>query len=551
MLAATLLSDWVFTQHPRSVREVVSLLLDGIGLRYVLSAGTGRSRAVNPMVLPKKCGNEELIDRCFLMLNEDLPRDYAMEIIELLKANATTSEIEDKWLKAALALSADCCRWLDYGLNLGALSQVNLIDLERLLSKARQDSRTLTYVFRARRMDYCERSESTFNAVMRGILAGFIPASRTRRQASILELLSQSLDPHRYSVASQYRQPIPLSELWDKNPRRTFSALHSNEIQDMPSFSSAHSCLELVKVAEQESNRDAIEWATDLTPWESLIETSQSIWGPRWAHYYLANVAAGIKSSKETCVDFPDLLDHSKSLTRRVRYARLRAGSSSWWTKQMDLVTNEPDLMLVSLVLLTWSSASTLCSLSEQFGEVLGRLRVHNWYRLIRTVESSIASIQTDPTSSLLSFDLDSLPSVLTDRVATAFGLRAKIEDRNTFYNRYFAGYKGTDRVTLEFCQQEALDLRNIDQPSWSPDLELIQKSYSEGVISSDPVMRTFRRPGGSQAPLTIAETIAEHADRYPSYLVAYAEAMCRQAVSSRIVPVGLMAKQEDWFIDS
>src|SRR5208283_1437826 len=38
ILAATLLSDWVFAQHPKSVKEVIHLILDGIGLRFILNS---------------------------------------------------------------------------------------------------------------------------------------------------------------------------------------------------------------------------------------------------------------------------------------------------------------------------------------------------------------------------------------------------------------------------------------------------------------------------------------------------------------------------------
>src|SRR5262249_51686052 len=34
-LAVMLLSDWVFTQHPKSVQQVLDLIFDGDGLRYV------------------------------------------------------------------------------------------------------------------------------------------------------------------------------------------------------------------------------------------------------------------------------------------------------------------------------------------------------------------------------------------------------------------------------------------------------------------------------------------------------------------------------------
>ena len=93
VLAATLLSDWLFKQHPKSVRVVVELILDGLGLRYVLPSNSRRIGSGNPLVLPKGCGQEELIKHCFKILGDAPPKDYALDVIDLLKANATTDEI--------------------------------------------------------------------------------------------------------------------------------------------------------------------------------------------------------------------------------------------------------------------------------------------------------------------------------------------------------------------------------------------------------------------------------------------------------------------------
>jgi hypothetical protein len=37
-LAATLLADWVFAKSPRAMQDVVRLILDGVGLRHIMSS---------------------------------------------------------------------------------------------------------------------------------------------------------------------------------------------------------------------------------------------------------------------------------------------------------------------------------------------------------------------------------------------------------------------------------------------------------------------------------------------------------------------------------
>ena len=58
-----------------------------------------------------------------------------------------------------------------------------------------------------------------------------------------------------------------------------------------------------------------------------------------------------------------------------------------------------------------------------------------------------------------------------------------------------------------------------------------------------------FVRRGPSQSiPAAIAERIAENADRNPSFLVAAAEARCKEITAKRIRPVARAAQEERWF---
>jgi hypothetical protein len=207
--------------------------------------------------------------------------------------------------------------------------------------------------------------------------------------------------------------------------------------------------------------------------------------------------------------------------------------------------------MFVALVLLTWGSPATLVELSARLAELLDALSSENWYRTFRTVRNSIYSIHDEIRHRFISFDLQSLPNRLSERVATAFGLRARVEDRQTFYLKYLAHYRGTDLIVLDFCQDGALDLPNLNKVSWNPNLNLISRSYAAGVISEAPALRRAVTQRQTRVvPTRVAERIASSPDRYPNYLVAFAEATCRESVASKIVPVGNIAQRDGWFTE-
>lgn len=549
ILAATLLSDWVFSQHPRSVKEVIKLILDGLGLRYILSVDSNRHSSGSPMVLPSNCGKDELLDRCFSILQTMPPMDYTLEIIELIKANSNADEIQILWFSRIPETRSERTRWIDYGLRLGLLTQIALPDLTNVLSDSPYDAKRLNLVFRARRFDYLESTESNCNAIIDAILNTQVKAQQQRSAQSIIELFAHALDPHRYSVSFNYRQPIPLRDIWQKNPRVRIPSIQNESILQAVPYDVLRLCIEISNVAEVESQRTAAEWASELGPWENLVEKSRSLFGDKWALLFLANVAAGIKSQKETCVDFHDLLDYSKSLCRRVRYARLRAGNVSWWSKQIDSANSPEDIMLITLVLLTWGSSSTLIALARSIENFMDRLTQDNWYLLMQSVQRTMSLVHEDLREGLSHFDLSSLPGELSDRTATAFGMRARREEREAFYLKYFQNYCGTDNITLEFCQNEALDHSNFRKPSWNPNLDLIARSYAAGVISDPyvfhrhPLHRSMR-----PFPIAAAEKIASNPDKYPNYLVTYAEATCKEMVASRIISVGSIAEKDGWF---
>ena len=205
--------------------------------------------------------------------------------------------------------------------------------------------------------------------------------------------------------------------------------------------------------------------------------------------------------------------------------------------------------MLIALILLSWGSSSTLINLAKSIEACLDQLTQDNWYLLMQTVRRSVSLIHEDFRESLLYFDLALLPGDLSDRTVTAFGMRAKRENREPFYHKYFQEYTGTDHITLEFCQNEALNYSDIRKPSWNPNLDLIANSYAQGAISDPYAFHGFQPHRNIRSlPIMVAEKIASKPDKYPSYLVTFAEATCREVVASKIVPVGIIAEKDGWF---
>ncbi|WP_199332702.1 hypothetical protein [Anabaena catenula] len=320
----------------------------------------------------------------------------------------------------------------------------------------------------------------------------------------------------------------------------------------MPEFPEVSEYYKIVETSEKESHRSVQEWATDITPWDNLIEKAREVCGDYWALFHLANISSGIKSKGETCKEFHELLEHSKSLCRRTRYARLQAGRPSWWQQQFDKVNNELDAMFITLVLVTWGSSKTLEKLAISIDYYIEKLSLDNWQRLYRSVEDTIALIQ-GLSERMIYFNVDSMPKILGARTVTLFTLRAKEQSKRKLYALYLGVYTESDPLVLKLCQEFALDLLQRNETDWRPVLQVIAQSYAKGAISEEYASYLFarrvaRRAENNPLPTDLAEEIAEHPDRYPGFLVAAAEARCKDIVASKTIPVGEIAGRDKWF---
>ncbi len=552
MLAANLLSDWVFTQNPRSVQQAVDLVLDRRSLRYVLAPSDSRRPRENTLVLPPKCGREELVTRCFQLLAAEPAPDIAQQLLELLKANSeSASDVMEPWTKQVNAGNTkDQLRWLEYGVQMGTLSRLKIEEVVRLVAKSnlQGNPRALGALFRARRLDLLHSSEALFDSVTTLVLDRVIVAQHSRRVESPLDALSHAIDGRRYSFSFRDRQPVSLEKHLERRYGAPKLTLSSQVVTITGAYNGHRLCVELAKVAEEQSQRSTIEWATELNPWDAIIEAGRSLWGDRWAFVNLANIAAGIRSTSERCTDCPDLLDSSRSLARRLRFARLRSRAPKWWKTQLEALSSDFETSLGLLAALTWQTPSTILANAELIDTLLSRMDQEDWTRMFRAVvrTCSLTRLREESDEEIR---MPKLPGAMSQRLACILSRRVTSTNNRLIYKHYVEGRPTDDEIVLEYIQREALDYENFGLDGWKPDLTLIKQCYENGV---DELRRLdLHRYEVRRFPLGVAETVLSSPEHFPSILVAAAEERCRLDVASRIEPVANLATRERWFSES
>jgi hypothetical protein len=543
-LAATLLSDWVFTQHPKSVREVMSLALDGSGLKLLLAASDGQYRSSSSLVLPNKCGGDILVKRCFEILRGDPPIDYAHQVLKTAKANAGPEELKALWMGEALRGGGQAsANWLRRGGLLGVLEHLTEDEMNRFCSLGPLDVPSLVAAMHAGKADFVEAHEPMCRAIVDAVLD--VRYWRPFPGETILDQFAAAFHPLRYARAFLVAVDAPLEWVWRNES--ALEALEPEKFVDRAYSATLQACLSAVASAKASSLRPTSEWANELAPWNGLVEGFRSVWGERLAIFFMANVASGIRSSTEKCSEFSRLLDNSQALCKRCRYARLRAGSVTWWRSQLSSVNTSGDSMLVSLLLLTWGSPSTLGALCGSLQPILDHMPPEAWSSLIRCTLESVSLLGSRMPRGSIS--VASLPEALSPRTVAALATRTKGIVSRQLYDRYLSDYKGSDPVVLDFCQEQALDVANIYTSKWRPNLELLASTYAQGVLSSacqEVGVRQHAYP--SMARVNYCEAIVTAAEKFPMSVVRLAETICRNALTSKIIPVAEVAKNEGWF---
>jgi len=543
-LAITLLSDWVFTQHPKLVKQVLELALNGPGLRLLLAPTERYGRSIPAIALPKKCGGDLLVERCLQIARGAPPKDYSPLVLEAARASGTRVEMVTFWLESAASHGdgRQTGDWVRYGDILGVLEDISLKEMESLFCGVPLDRRAAVALMLGGRSDFVEADERRCELVADAVLDG---SWTVLTGASILSRFARALDPRRYAKAFGVTAPVSLAKVWQDDP--SVDSIDAPEPSGGAQNDTLNKCLQTLNAAASYSSRPVAQWAAELGPWSDLVEECRTAWGDRLAFFAIANVAAGIRSAHERASAYTDLVDSSQPLCKRSRYARLRAGSTAWWRRQLSAAATSRDSILVGLTLLTWGSAATLASVCEPLQSLLDNMAEPNWLALIRSLRLASGLVRERiPRGSLT---VQSLPLALSPRIATVFANRSKRHVRQQLYTKYLSDYKGSDGCVLLLCQEQALDIPNIGTSRWSPNLEVVASTYAQGAISA-ACQQLWTRPYAHRSPSSVkhCELILAQPERFPISMVGYAERVCRNALAERIRPVAEVANKEGWF---
>ena len=547
-LTATLLSDWVFSQRPRAIEGAVDILLEPRGLRLLLAGSASRTFLIDPVVVRDEIGRRQLVAGCKKMISPRLPIEQVAEIaISMLRPNADPKELLDWWIEELKSSNeAEASQWCMIGELLECWSVIGSDTVSTLLN---QDGipkmSVISGLLHASRMDVLEGDEKLFEAAVEAVLAG--ESVGRRRSNSIIERLALSVDGTHLRRYAARTGPAARSSLFEYLIRFRGPKNLEKDV-NIPNYPAAKRCARVVKAFVSAAELPVDDWNTSVDPWDRVVQQGLKEFGVRPAFVDLANLAAGIRSKKDKCEDSPDLFDPQRPAVRRARYARLRAGSRSWWQRQLRSATKSDDIQMALLLFATWAGAKTFVEVSEEFDTLVTDLGTSEWHSLHSSVRSAAQVNKRRPWIRPLSIRVDALPRSLSARTVILLAERCRQATVGELTDKYLTDYKGSDLIVSSVCADVEVRRASQDKAEWPRAIRSLKSSYGLSSPTSRNLL-SFQRVR-RRLPVDLARKIVSRPFEYPSALVRAAEIRCRQTNASKIVPVGQVAKDEDWFAD-
>jgi hypothetical protein len=538
-LAVTLLSDWVFFQHPKSVSDVVNLILDEIGLKIFLSK-TSTQRHLE-FTLPKKCGQEEVLNYCFNLLRIKKPTDFEKGLVDLIKANSDLAEREVYWTQLFNDVDKkEKNRLLSLGVQLEIVPNLPEQSLLDLISENPLCSNRIELFMNANKNLILEKDDEKFEVALNLILDGRYRRANNENE-SILAAVNTVINRDYIGAATRGSTNIHIGAIFEKMGRKISFTGKKFALDEK-----FQGCLDFINLNTQLEKVVCEDWATTLIPWNSLVEQGRKTWGERFCFFELANQSAGIKSIDETHTESPDLFDSSKPLCNRARYARLRAGQISYWKKHLELAYKDSTKTAFTLlILMAWASSTVLENLVLEVEKAVEAVDEQDWSVLIKALKRfKLRSSHYSQSISKGLVDINNFPETLSTRCIAIFGNRVL---NIRLYEKYLKDYEGDSSDILEICQTSAFSILRKDSDV-DKFLAIIKMTYKKGILTERFQYQTVKSSFLNSLTEEKANKILVEANEYPGFIVATASNIIQARTFKKVKPVIDIATEEHWF---
>jgi len=387
LVTSQILSDWVFTQYPILLKDVIKIIVDGINIGGILNQAKGTSYNDEPILLPYECGRAEVVSECFEQLKKFPHEDYALELIGIIRNNPYNTL--EYWTNYAEQLEGGkLTTWFSYAYFLQIIHTIEENLLIKLVQKgdSKQISSKLQTLINGNQVEIIDKNEKLKTKAFNDVLSGSIFVFYRKSTNSSLQFLSSVIHPTIITRIFDDSEPnITFINFVSQRFRYFSSRGESNIITDFKIVDAIDNLIkDFSDSVTPALNTDLSEWRKSLEPWDTLVEKCREYFKDEWGIHLLSVIAAGIKSKKEKHEEFDDLHNNSVSLCKRVRCARMKSGNIKYWESQLK---DPNDLVFVLLVFFTWSTPKTINQLLNKIDVIIKNLEEEEYLKLVNSLK--------------------------------------------------------------------------------------------------------------------------------------------------------------------
>lgn len=548
LLTSQILSDWVFTQYPLLLKDVVKIIVDGVNIGNIINQESNKGHN-EPILLPNDCGRLELTNECFDQLKKFPKNDYASELIGIIRNNPL--QTLELWTGHIENLSGlNLTKWFEYAYFLEIIHKIENNQLLNIINEGdlAQKENRLQILIDGNRLDVIESDFELKKIVLNGVLNSNISVHQRKYSNHSLQFLTIILHPHLLiNILNSDDSNIPFINGISRRLRN-----FPDETKQQNSFNIFVVKDEIDKSVEifanlisKSLNEEITKWKSSVEPWDLLVESFRAIFHDPWSIKIISVISAGIKSKDEIYEEFSELTDTTKSLCKRTRYARMKSGNIKYWEIQLQ---NSNDMTFTLLVMLTWATPKTLIHFIENISTEVNKLSQEDFLNLSAFLRktTSISILNNSQAKHLANL-------LITNHIEPE--ILYLISFRYTEERRLNFVYKNLSNSTIKM--KDVGDIRlsyTIEQYlNNNQDLKLlndIKEIYSSLTYYDERLYHFYPRYSNEikELPIDIANTIMAESKKYPRIIASFAEKSCRIYANKNTRPVGQIAKNENWF---
>lgn len=543
IITSQILSDYVFTQKPKKMAEVVGLIINGINIGNIINES---ERATNSerIMLPNECGRAEIVNECFKQLAK-LPRnDYAAELIGIINNNPMNNL--EKWaeLLPGLTDENDVTKWFEFAYRLQLIHRMDELTLKSMIRDVSNENlaRRIQILIDGKREVILNEFPLLKGIAIQLIVDHQVSTLPRGKAITALGFLSTIFNPYILRLTFQRgeagRSLIKfIDELLGSNHSLYTSALKVEDLADqtIADFSLSVASFLTCDLASLQSS---------LLEWDSFVEKSRCAFGENLNFDIISVVASSVNEKSITYTEFENLGDSSKSLCKRARCARLKSGTISFWRENL---LNSENRLFIILSFFTWATPRAIIQMAAEIIPMIESLFSSDYIKLVKglSITSELAPF-SDQNQRIIIDTIDTYSDA--DRTKYLLSLRFKNGNGAKYtYESLAPSFFASNGVAN--TQLNYLLLLFLTDPTSAKVLAEIKSAYNSDTSNvSDRYFYLGHITNTEAIPYTMAKDVMTNCREYPRAIGALAESECRAHANTDLKPIGEIAETARWF---